>query len=88
MAALWVEQCRCHVCAMWYAEEAELLEEMRRVWTFLEWDRDQLNNPTLHVRQAGTTTHSPTPFPSRRKIAAFEEGLRVYALCLHSAAPV
>jgi hypothetical protein len=88
MAATWVEQCRCRVGAMWYAEEAELLEEMRRVWAFLEWDRNQLNNRTLHVRQADTTPHPPTPSPSRRKTATFEEGLRVYALCLHSAAPV
>lgn len=84
MAALWVERCRCCVCAMWYAEEAELLEEMHQVRAFLEWDRNRLNNRALHVRQADTATHPPTPLPSRRKTAAFEEGLRVYALCQDS----
>ena len=82
MTALRVEWCRCWACAMQYAEEVELLlEEMHWVLAFLEWDRDRWNKRALHVRQAATATHLPTPSPSRGKTAVFEEGLRVYALC-------
>lgn len=66
---------------MWYAEEVELLlEEMQRVLAFLEWDRDWWNNWVLHICQADAATHPPTPSLSQGKTAAFEEGLRAYAL--------
>ena len=65
---------------MRYAEEVELLlEEMRQVLAFLEWDRDQWNNHVLHVREADTAIHPPMPL-SQGNTAAFKEGLRVYAL--------
>jgi hypothetical protein len=80
MAALRVKWCRCRARAMRYAEEVELLlEEMRRVLAFLEWDRDRWNKRALHSRQADTATHSPLATP-RGTTAAFEEGLRAYAL--------
>jgi hypothetical protein len=68
---------------MRYTEEVELLlEEMRRVLAFLEWDRDRWNKRALHVRRrADGATPFPTPSPSQGKTAAFEEGLRAYALC-------
>ena len=67
---------------MWYTEEVELLlEEMRRVLVFLEWDRDRWNKRALHVRQRPDgITDSPTPRSSQRKTAGLEEGLRAYAL--------
>jgi hypothetical protein len=68
---------------MRYAEEVELLlEEMRRVLAFLEWDRDRWEKRALHVHQsrADSITDSPTPLPAQGKTAAFEEGLRAYAL--------
>ena len=67
---------------MRYAEEVELLlEEMRRVLAFLEWDRDQWNKRALHIHQStDTITHSLAPSHAQGKIAAFEEGLRGYAL--------
>lgn len=65
---------------MLYAEEVELLlEEMRRVLVFLEWDRDRWNNRALHVREADTAIHPPMP-SSQGNTAAFKEGLRAYAL--------
>ena len=66
---------------MRYAEEVELLlEEMRRVLVFLEWDRDRWKNRAFHIRQVDAATHPSTPSPSWEKAAAFEEGLRAYAL--------
>lgn len=67
---------------MRYTEEVELLlEEMRRVLAFLEWDRDWWNKRALHIRRrADNVTHFPTPSPSRGKTTAFEEGLRARAL--------
>ena len=67
---------------MRYAEEVELLlEEMRRVLAFLEWDRDRWNKHALHIRQsADTITHSLAPSHAQGKIAVFEEDLRGYAL--------
>jgi hypothetical protein len=80
MIALRVEWCRSRVRVMRYAEEVELLlEEMRRVLAFLEWDRDQWNNRALYIRQADADTHPPTPSLSHGK-TIFEEGLRAYAL--------
>ena len=65
---------------MQYAEEVELLlEEMRRVLAFLEWDGDWWNNCALHIRQADAATHPLTPSLSHRK-TTFEEGLRAYVL--------
>jgi len=67
---------------MRYAEEVELLlEEMRRVLAFLEWDRDRWNERALRVRErADSIADSPTPRPSRGKTTGLEEGLRAYAL--------
>ena len=80
--ALQVEWRRSRTRAMWYPEEVELLlEEMRRVLAFLEWDRDQWNKRALYVCQtADGTTDSPSPQPSRGKTAGLEEDLQVYAL--------
>jgi len=81
MIALRVEWCRSRACVMRYAKEVELLlEEMRRVLAFLEWDRDRWNNRALHIRQADAATDPPTPSLSHGKKTAFEEGLRAYAL--------
>lgn len=66
---------------MRYVEEVEpRVEEMRRVLAFLEWDRDRWKNCALHIRQADTAIHPPTP-SSQGKTSAFEEGLRAYMLC-------
>lgn len=67
---------------MRYTEEVELLlEEMRRVLAFLEWDRDWWNKRALHVRQsADGIANSPDPWPSQGKRAGLEEGLRAYTL--------
>ena len=67
---------------MRHAEEVELLlEEMHRVLAFLGWDQDQWKNHACHIRQrVNSITHSPTPSPAQVKTAAFEEGLRAYAL--------
>jgi hypothetical protein len=47
---------------MRYAEGAELLLEKRWVvLASLEWDRDPWNKHALHIHQAETTTHPPTP---------------------------
>jgi len=63
---------------MRYAEEVELLlEEMRRVLAFLEWDQDRWNKRALHARKKATgIADSPTPAPT----VGLEEDLRAYAL--------
>ena len=67
---------------MRYTEEVELLlEEMRRVLAFLEWDRDRWNKRALHIRRrADGATQFPTTLPPHGKTAAFAEGLKAYAL--------
>ena len=68
---------------MWYTEEVELLlEEMRRVLAFLEWDRDRWNKRVLHICQrADGATQFPITLPPHGKTAVFAEGLKAYALC-------
>jgi hypothetical protein len=73
---------------MRYAEEVELLlEEMRRVVAFLEWDRDRWKKRALHAPQwrANDTTppqtlSSPSTSATLGTQPAFEEGLKAYAL--------
>jgi len=67
---------------MRYTEEVELLlEEMRRVLAFLEWDGGRWKKRALHVPQrVNSAAHPSTPSPSLTKKAALEEGLRAYAL--------
>lgn len=75
-----MEWCRFRAHAMQYAKEVELLlEEMRRVLAFLEWDKLRWKKRALNQR-TDTTTRLPTSFPSQGKSAAFEEGLSSYAL--------
>jgi len=65
---------------MRYAEEVELLvEEMRRVLKFLEWDRDRWKSRASHSPQSDNAPHPSTP-ASLGKMAALEEGLKAYAL--------
>jgi len=66
---------------MRYTEEVELLlEEMRRVKAFLEWDRDRWKRRALHVpdRASSNSTHPMSATPGVQ--VEFEEGLKAYAL--------
>jgi len=67
---------------MRYTEEVELLlEEMRRVLAFLEWDGDRWKKRALHVPQRiNNAAHPSTPSPSLTNKVALEEGLRAYTL--------
>jgi len=66
---------------MRYTEVELLLEEMRQLLEFLEWDRDQSNKCALHIHErADSATHCPTLLPSHGETAAFEEDLRAYPL--------
>ena len=57
-----------------------LLEEMRRVLAFVEWDRDRWNQCALHTRRRpDSATHFPTTLPPHE--TSFAEGLKAYALC-------
>jgi hypothetical protein len=67
---------------MRYTEEVELLlEEMRRVLAFFEWDTGGRYKRALHIRRrADGATDFPTTLPPHGKTAAFAEGLKAYAL--------
>jgi len=65
---------------MRYAEEVELLlEEMRRVLAFLEWDREQWKKRALDFPQRADAACPLTPSVSQVEKAALEEGKRAYA---------
>jgi len=65
---------------MQYTEEVELLlEEMRRVLAFFQWDRDRWNLRALHIRRRPDgATHFPTTLSPHE--TSFAEGLKAYAL--------
>jgi hypothetical protein len=64
---------------MQYTEEVELLlEEMRRVLAFLEWDGDRWKRRALCVPQRVTDLDHPSTSPEHRRL--LEEGLRAYTL--------
>ena len=67
---------------MRYAEEVELLlEEMRRVLAFLEWDRGRWERRAEEAPQrVHNTAHPSTLSASLEKTATLKEGLRAYAL--------
>ena len=66
---------------MRYTEVELLLEEMRQLLEFLEWDRDQRNKCALHIHErADSATHCPTLLPSHGETAAFEEDLRALGI--------
>jgi len=66
---------------MRYAEEVELLlEEMRRVLAFLEWDKARWEKRAGHAPQRNVNApHSSTPI-YLGNTTELEEGLRAYAL--------
>jgi len=64
---------------MRYTEEVELLvEEMRRVLAFLEWDGDRWRQRALRVPQRVNSVNHPST--SLEHKGPLEEGLRAYAL--------
>jgi len=64
---------------MQYVEEVELLlEEMRRVLAFLEWDGNRWNARALHAPQS--VNDACRPSASSENNGPLEEGLRAYAL--------
>src|SRR6266567_3257583 len=66
---------------MRYAEEVELLfEEMRRVLAFLEWDRDRWKKRALNAPERLHNATYPSTPATLGVQAAFEEGLKAYAL--------
>ena len=75
-----VEWCRSHARAMRYVEEVELLlEEMRRVLAFLEWDRNRWNERALCASKS--VNDACRPSASLENKGPLEEGMRAYALC-------
>jgi len=60
-------------------EEVELLlEEMRRVLAFLEWDGNRWKERALRAPQRVNDTSHPSTSPENK--GPLEEGLRAYAL--------
>ena len=61
-------------------EEVELLlEEMRRVLAFLEWDDNRWKERALHAPQRVNNASHPSTSPENK--GPLEEGLRAYTLC-------
>ena len=64
---------------MRYMEEVELLlEEMRRVLAFLEWDVNRWKQRAAHVPQRVNNSELSSSSPESK--GPLEEGLRAYAL--------